>query len=530
LFYGILLSRDVLELTIEEIQGLVESFGVAALRARRAGYDAVEIHGAHVYLIAHFLFKSMNKREDKYGGSVENRTRFAVEIIRRIKGDATLEGMPVIFRLNGEETAPGGYTLEEGQAIAGLIEEAGADALHVSIGTGNESEGIGQTVSPMSFPQGYLLPHAEAIKSAVNIPVIAVGAFREPEFVESTLRSGKADFIALGRQLLADPEWGKKAAEGRMEDIRKCTSCNYCGSTIERGMITPIHCAINPSLGRERQFRIDPAAKLKNVMIVGGGPAGMEVARVAALRGHRVSLYEKGQELGAGQLRLTWIAPGKEKMKWLHDFLTTQISKLNVEVFLNSNVDAEAVKAANPDVLIVATGSIPTVPPIPGVDDRNVVTAHDVLAGRVTIEGQKVAVLGQFSTGAETADYLAERGNTVTIVARSSAECLAQYNGPLLGARVERILRLQRNDSVTVLNGWDVKEISGGKVVIANIEGGEQTLLVDIVVLARGVTPVAELAEQLQGEVAEVYVIGDACESRDIASAIYEGALVGNRI
>jgi 2,4-dienoyl-CoA reductase-like NADH-dependent reductase (Old Yellow Enzyme family)/thioredoxin reductase len=530
IFNGSFLERDVRELTVVEIRELVERFAAAALRARRAGYDAVEIHGGHVYLIAHFLFRSMNTREDQYGGSVENRARFATEIIGRIKGDSSLEGLPVIFRFNAEETVPGGYTLEEGKAIARLIEAAGADALHITIGTGNESEGIGQTVCPMSFPQGFLVPHAAAIKSAVKIPVVAVGAFREPEFADSVLGSGKADFIALGRQLLADPEWAIKAAEGRLDDIRKCTSCNYCGSTIERGTVTAIHCAINPNLGREREFEIRPADRRKNVMIVGGGPAGMEAARVAALRGHKVSLYERGPALGDGQLRLTWIAPGKQKMRWLYDFLTNQVMKLSVDIHLNCEVDEQMVKTTNPDVLIVATGAKPVVPQIPGVDGKNVITAHDVLGGGRKIKGQKVAVLGQFSTGAETADYLAEQGNSVVIISRSPPECLAQYHESLLGARVERILRLQRNTNVTILNGWDVKEISSGGIVIADGEGREQSIQVDEVILARGVAPVAELAHQLEGKVPEVYVIGDASEPRDIASAIYEGALVGRRI
>jgi len=527
---GSMLVRDVRELTVAEIKELVERFGVAALRAKRAGYDAVEIHGAHVYLIAHFLYKHMNKREDEYGGNVENRARFAAEIIRRIKNDASLQGLPVIFRFNAFETMPGGYTIGEGKAIARLIEAAGADALHVSIGTGNETEGIGQIVSPMSFPQGFLVPYAEAIKGAVKIPIIAVGAFREPEFADNVIRSGKADFIALGRQSLADPDWARKAAEGRVEDIRKCTSCNYCGSTIELGMISPIRCAINPALGREREFEIKPTEKSKNVMIVGSGPAGMEAARVAALRGHKVGLYEKGQALGDGQLRLTWVAPNKQMMKWLHDFLTTQIAKLDIDVHLNCEVNSQMVEAINPDVLVVATGAKPAVPAILGVDGENVVAAHDVLAGRVRIEGQKVAVLGQFSTGAETADYLADQGNSVVIVARSPAECLAQYKGPLLGARIEVMFRLQRNENVTILNGWDVKEISADGIVIADREGREQSLEVDKVVLARGVIPVAELAEQLEGKVPEVYIIGDASRPRDIASAIYEGALVGRRI
>jgi 2,4-dienoyl-CoA reductase-like NADH-dependent reductase (Old Yellow Enzyme family)/thioredoxin reductase len=527
---GSMQVRDVRGLTKEEIKDIVERFGVAALRAKRAGYDAVEIHSAHVYLLAHFLYKHMNKREDEYGGSTENRARFAVEIIKRIKSDPSLKGFPVIFRFNAFETMPEGYTLEEGKEIARLIEAAGADALHVSLGTGNEAEGVGQIVSPMSFPQGFLVPYAEAIKSAVSLPVIAVGAFREPSIADEVIRLGKADFIAFGRQSLADPDWSVKAAEGRVDDIRKCVSCNYCGATIEMGMITPIRCAINPALAREKEFEIKPADRSRNVMVVGSGPAGMEAARVAALRGHKVSLYEKGGALGDGQFRLTWIAPNKQLLKWLHDYLTTQIAKLDVDVHLNCEVISQTVAEAKPDVLIVATGAKPAIPTIPGVDGDNVVTAHDILAGKVRIEGQKVAVLGQFSTGAETANYLAEQGNKVVIVARSSADRLAEYNGPLLGARIELMFSVQRNENIEIRNGLDVKEIFGDGIATIDSEGKEETIKVDKVVLSRGVIPVADLVEKVGEIVSEVYVIGDAAGSRDIASAIYEGALVGNRI
>ncbi len=509
------------ELTAEEIQQLIQSFAAAAERARRAGYDAVELHGAHGYLLHQFVSDRTNQRTDEYGGSPENRLRFPREVIHAVR-HAVGEDFPILYRISAE----GGYSFEDAQVFAQHWEKAGVNAIHVSIG-GISPISIGSPEeSPMARPQGWLVHYAEGIKQRVGVPVITVGEIRDAEFAEGVLAAGKADFIALGRPLLADPEWVGKVAQGRIGDIRRCIRCEYCRDGIDLGI--PARCTVNPALGREGDLaELRPARATKRVMVVGGGPAGMEAARTAALRGHRVSLYEKGGALGDGQLRLAAAPPHKEKVGWLRDYLAEQVKKAGVEVHLNTEVDAQRVEREAPEVLVVATGARPLIPSIPGMKRKQVVTAHDVLGGNVKVEGKRVAVLGGRRTGCETAEFLAQRGCSVTVVARSDASGLAQgatllHRGPLLA----RLAQLK----VQFITEHDVKEIQPGGIVLVDRAGKERFLEVDAVVLSRGVTPARELADQLQGKVPELYLIGDSYEPRDIARAILEGAVTGQRI
>lgn len=512
-------------LAIEEIEELVVEFAAAAVRARMAGYDAVEVHGAHGHLLNQFLSPRINKRTDCYGGSVENRMRFPVEVIKRVK-EETEGALSVIFRLTAEETVEGGYTIKDSKLYAQYAEAAGADAVHVTMGFHyGDKDMIDRTICPQSFPQGWRVPYAEAIKQVVKVPVIAVGA-REPEFAENVLQAGKADFIAMGRALLADPEWPRKAAEGRMEDIRKCISCGYCQDTYKTAQV---RCAINASVGREREFIPTPASVKKKVLIAGSGPAGMEAARVAALRGHEVALYEQSQVLGDGGLKLSAVPPHKEKIRWLRDYLVTQIEKSNIELHLGTKATSEIVEKAKPDVLIIATGAKPMIPNIPGVNNENVVTAYDVLNGKVEIREQKVAILGGWSTGCETAGFLAEKANRVWVI--DCAPASDRGRGITEINRLDLLARLRESKNVTFLNEHDLREIYTNGVTVADKKNGEEYFLtVDTVVLAAGLMPVRELAAQLAGKVSEIYIIGDALEPRNIASAIYEGAAVARKI
>ena len=516
------------ELSVEEIQELVEKCAITARRARMAGYDGVEIHGAHGYLVHQFMSPRTNKRIDQYGGSPENRIRFPVEIIQAIKRRAGRD-FCVIFRLTAEETGETeGYTIEDCKSFCRGFENAGADAIDVSMGTMWDKDGVSRNACPMSFPQGWRVHYAEAIKQVVNIPVIAVGMIREPHFAENILKERKADFIALGRTLLADPEWPKKAAEERIEEIRKCITCNYCIHCQQSRL--PIRCSINAMLGSEVYFPngVYPAAVKKRTMVVGSGPGGMEFARVAALRGHKVDLYEKETALGAGQLKLAAVAPGKQKVEWLREYLTTQIQKMKIKIHLRVEVTPELVMEKNPEVIVIATGARPITPDIPGIDKDIVVTAHDVLAGRVVIDGQRVAVLGGWSLGCEVANFLVERGKMVTIVSRSPSRDLAR--GLYVSNRAELMAKLRRSEKVALLHEHAAKCILDHGVVVVNKNSAESTLEVDKVVLALGVIPLRELADQLKGKVSELYVIGDAAQPRDIASAVREGFILATRI
>ncbi len=508
-------------LTLDEIAALVERHGEAAYRAKRAGYDSVEVHGAHGYLLHQFLSPASNKRTDEYGGSPENRMRFTLEVIRSVRKAVGPE-YPVIYRLSTE----GGYGLEDSVAFAAQWAEAGVDALNVSIGGTAPISLLPPETSPMSIPQGYLADYVHAVKKAVTIPVMCVGEIREPAVAESILAEGKADYVALARALMSDAHWANKASQGREDEILRCISCDECRFRLYRGL--PVRCLINPQLGREGWLHEpEPAAASRKVMVVGGGPAGMEVARVAALRGHQVSLYESTPVLGGGQLTLAEAPPHKEKLRWLGEYLTRRLEQLPVKVHSGSPVDAAMVEREAPDVLVVATGAVPLIPDIPGIDGDNVVTAFRVLEDQLETEGKQVVVLGGRRVGTETAEFLTLRGATVTVVTRSPISQLAIDAAPTYRAP---LLRRLRNADVKFIGDHDVKEINGQGLTLIGPDKEEEFLAADMVVIARGAVPQRSLADEAARLVNEVHVIGDSVEPRSIAEAMFEGTMAGRRI
>jgi 2,4-dienoyl-CoA reductase-like NADH-dependent reductase (Old Yellow Enzyme family)/thioredoxin reductase len=497
-------------LTIEEIKYLVSCFADGARRAKEAGFDGVEIHAGHQYLLQEFLSRTFNHRQDEYGGSIENRARFLLEVIRAIR-KLVGKDYPLWFRINAVEDG-GGITVDEVNQIAAMAKEAGIDAINVSASPSVRTE---------FSPRGWNLPLAQEVKKAINLPIITVGRLTI-ELGNEAIKNGQTDFIVIGRPLIADPNLPLKTANKREEDIIPCIECNIC---IEESPSTGrgVECSVNSEVGHEEEYRIEPTDKPKKVLVIGGGPAGMEAARVAALRGHKVLLYERNGKLG-GQLLQATRPPYKEEIAMLKDYLVQQLHKSSVEIRLNEDVDLNLVDSIKPDVVILATGILPLVPQIPGIDGENVVTSDDVLSDKVEV-GQRVTILGGGLVGCETALLLAENKRVVTIVEMLPA--LATKVGPSIRTA---LLAALSEKGVTMLTKARVEEITSTGIVVTNGDGKRQTIDADNIVLATGAVPNQQLAEILKGRVKELFLIGDAVEPRRIKEAISEGYHTGRKI
>jgi len=493
-----------------EVVEVVGQYVQAARRAYEAGFDAVELQACHGLLINQFLSPLTNKRQDEYGGSRENRARFLVEIVAGIKRHVGSD-FPVMVRLVAEDMLEGGLTLEDGRWFARRLEEAGADAIHPDFGLGGKEKRL----EPMPYPQAWRVYLAAEIKKAVSIPVIAVGVIREPRVAEEILEAGKADFVALGRALIADPDWPNKARAGEEQAIRRCIGCNECvmARHVEDA---PLRCSLNATVGRKPEAcRLERAKTPKRVLIIGGGPAGMEAARVAALRGHRVALYERETHLG-GMLNVAAVPPGKEKLNWITEYFAHELPRLGVEIHLGEAMDAERVRALNPDVVIVATGSEPAIPDIPGVDGPNVLVAQELLARRMCFTGQRFALVGGGMLGLETAAYLAAQGNAVAVLKRY--ETIGRSIEPLYR---DHLLRDLKEHGVEIITRVEVKAIQAEGVLVRDQTGEERVVPADRVVLARGAKPADKLVQELRDF--NPLVIGDAVQPRKIINAISEG-------
>ena len=504
-------------LTVEEIQDVIEAFAEGARRTKAAGFDAVEIHGAHGYLINQFLSPLTNKRTDEYGGDVKGRTRFLLEILELTR-DKVGSDYPILCRINGDDYIEGGLILEETKKIAQMLEAAGVDVLHVSGGIYDSPVPV--TSGPMALPRGHMVHLAAGIKKVVNVPVIAVGRINDPELAEKILLEGKADLVSMGRALLADPDLPKKAAAGALDDIRSCTACDECMARLFFNK--DIACSVNAALGREDEYRIRKAQVAKRVLIVGGGPAGMEAARVSALRGHEVVLYEKRDRLG-GQLNLAVVPPHKEEMKSVAPYLESQIRKLGVKVVLGEEVTPLLVEKIKPDVVFIATGSVPAIPEILGVEGDHVVTAHDLLAGKASVK-ERVVVVGGGMVGAETAEFLAEKGKKMTIL-----EMLGRIGIDMVPMAILMLYQRLKKLGVAMITNAKVQRITEDGVVYEK-DGEKQTVEADSVVLAAGSKPNISLMKALKGKVAEIYAIGNAKETGNVLEAIHEASQMAHEI
>ena len=504
------------ELTEQEIAERIGWFASAARRAREAGFDGVEVHGAHQYLVAAFLSSATNQRRDKYGGTVENKARFLVEIVRAIREEAG-QDFPVWVRINAQEWGvEDGITIEETKQVVPLVVGAGAQAIHVS----GYGAGSYITSAPIADTPGFLVPLAEQVKKITSVPVITVGRL-DVELGEKILGEGKADLIAIGRRLIADPDLPNKSAEGRLAEIIPCIGCMEC---IDRLFFDVqgegVSCVINPTLGRESEYQVKSVSKAKNVVVVGGGPAGMQSAIVAARRGHKVTLFEKDAKLG-GQLNIAALPPFKgDILPWI-DYLVGQVKKTGVEVKLNTDATAEMVIEGTPDAVVIATGGAPLMPDIPGIDKSNVVTAQDVLSGKAKA-GQNVVIIGGGLVGCETGHYLVEQGKTVTII-----EILKRMANDMFFMARRRLMNGLRSKKVTLLTGATCEEIKEGSVQVTTAEGKWETIPVDTVVIAVGYKANDHLYKDLKGRIPEIYCIGNSSEPRRILEATSEGYRTG---
>jgi 2,4-dienoyl-CoA reductase-like NADH-dependent reductase (Old Yellow Enzyme family)/thioredoxin reductase len=507
-------------LTKGEIHEFMERWARGALRAKQAGFDGVNLHMAHGTLMTSFISPLLNKREDEFGGSLENRMRFPTGVVRRIKELCGVD-FPVDVRFSADEFREGGVTTQDSPLIAQVFVEAGADCINVSSAF---YDNLHKSNDIMRNQEGWKRYIWQAVKRAVKVPTVACGGLKHPDFCEKVLAEGDADFVGLGRTLLADPEWPIKAAEGRLDDIRHCISCLVC---LQHVFATGANrCAINPDWGRGKDFtEIKQANKAKKVMVIGAGPGGMEAARVATMRGYEVTLYDKQKEMG-GQLLFAAKPPGKDKLIWVRDYEETQLKKLKVKVELGTEVTPELVASKKPDVVIVATGAEPLIPDIPGIKGKNIVRAIDVLGGKIDIKNQKVVIAGGGMIGTEVGEFLIDRGNKVTLV-----EMLPTIAADMEPLNRQGLLEALEGKDITMLTNKEIKEITEkGVVVVDKNSGARQLIEGNIVVVALGSKPVSSLAEKLEGKVTELYTVGDCNEPRRVEQAVYEGSLVARRI
>jgi 2,4-dienoyl-CoA reductase-like NADH-dependent reductase (Old Yellow Enzyme family)/thioredoxin reductase len=514
-------------LTREEIAGLIEAHVEAAARAREAGFDGVDIHCAHGYLVPSFFSPMTNHRTDEYGEDLTGRTRFLLETIRGIRKRLGKE-YPLTIKISGDEYIEGGLGIGDMIGIARLAEEAGIDGLIVSAGTVggkklddlNEAHKVMRTL-PMMTRTACLVPIAEEFRKALQIPVITVGRINTIALAEEILSQGKADIAAIGRPLLADPELPNKAAEGREEEIRPCIACNEgCYKRIFQQL--DILCSVNPMLGKEANRAVPKADHAKRVVVVGAGPTGMEAACRSRERGHDVTLIEKGGRLG-GQLLLAAIPPGRKEIERFTNYMEERLNRQGVEIILNEEISPSAIRRFGPDAVIIATGAQPCTLAVPGLPAAQAVTAWDILSGKPALGGPYL-VVGAGLVGCETADLLSDRGEKVTLVEMlPEIACDADKD-----TKAYFDIRFQ-NKGVKIHTGATLVRMEDRQAIIHQ---GLENIPIEAgtVVFSVGAKPDDFLYEQLKSMGIEMIKAGDCVKPRRILDSVEEGFLAGNRV
>jgi 2-enoate reductase len=523
------------EISTQEVETIVEGFGRWAAELRKAGADGIELHGHEGYLFDQFSCAAWNKRTDKYGGDLEGRLTFAKEILHAIKRSAG-DDFPVVYRYGlkhymkgfhsgavpGEDFQEFGRDIDEGLAMAKTLEREGFDALHVDAG----SYDSWYWPHPPNYMQhGCMLDMAQQAKQAVGIPVIAVGRMDDPEVAAGVVADGKADLVAVGRGLLADPEWPNKVKSGRTEEIRPCLGCHdACTGRLFNGK--PMCCAVNPAVGRELHYAITPAVEKKRVMVIGGGPAGMEAARVAALRGHAVSLHEQREILG-GHLPPGSVPEFKKDIRRLLAWYELQLDKHDIAIHLGSRATLETIAAENPDEIIVATGSKPFIPPIEGLETSNWAHCIDALNGDREL-GQHVAILGGGLVGCEIGLWVTELGHRATIIERLPALMSA---GPLISKENKQMtIDLLAYNGIEVLLNTSIERIENNRICLVDNQNRTRQIECDTLVIAVGMRPDHGLFVDADRKFPNVRRIGDCLQPRNIQGAVWDAYEVARRL
>jgi 2,4-dienoyl-CoA reductase-like NADH-dependent reductase (Old Yellow Enzyme family)/thioredoxin reductase len=504
---------EILEMPEEMILEIVEAFGKGAAFVKTAGFEMVLVHSAHGWLLSQFLSPLENTRKDRFGGSLENRARFPLMVIDSVR-KAVGPGFPIELRMNGSDFREGGWKLEEAIEFARMV-DGKVDLIHISGGHHEVRELFVRTHPSLFLEQGLNVYMAEAIKKAVKTPVAVVGAITQPEFMEETIASGKADVVAMARALIADPYLPKKAAAGRTEEIRPCIRCSVC-----MGGLGPAglgRCSVNPRAGDEYEskFAVPPPEKCKKVLIAGGGPGGMQAAITASARGHQVILCEKGSSLG-GAIKYAEHVPLKEDLHRFRKHLEYMLKASGAVVMLNTEVTPELVAFQNPDALIVAVGATPIIPDIPGINSEKVVAANDLYNAGVKV-GNKVVILGGGLVGCEEAVSMAREGKDVTVV-----EMLDEVARDSMGVHKIGLL-IELDKSVKVVTNTKGKAITEEGLLCEGPDGKEVLYKADTIICAVGQKALTSVVEQLRDTAPEFYYIGDCVKPQKVTEAISDG-------